>query len=217
MTIAEKLTAVAENQQKVYDAGYAAGQSDSSADNIQYASSIRFIGTAFPEGYEMTLYAPLLTELPQLRNATGIRKITLDVPTDRTYSATNLCYPCESVEELVLPAGIQITAANYMCTNAYSLRSVQGAMDMTGNTSNNMWTGCRNLEEISFVPNTIGAKIDFAKSDKLSDASIQSIIDGLADLTGQETQTLTFHATVGVKLTDEQKTAISAKNWTLAY
>ena len=51
----------------------------------------------------------------------------------------------------------------------------------------------------------------------LSDETIQSIIDGLADLTEQTTQTITFYATVGAKLTDEQKATITAKNWTLAY
>ena len=46
---------------------------------------------------------------------------------------------------------------------------------------------------------------------------MQSIIDGLKDLTGAESQTLTFHSAVGNKLTDTQKATITAKNWTLVY
>jgi hypothetical protein len=46
---------------------------------------------------------------------------------------------------------------------------------------------------------------------------MQSIIDHLKDLTGQTPQKLTFHATAGGKLTDVQKAAITAKNWTLVY
>ena len=70
------------------------------------------------------------------------------------------------------------------------------------------------LEYIRFVPSTIGFSISFAQSSVLSDESIQSIIDGLATVT--TTCTLTLHATVKAKLTDEQKNAITAKGWTLA-
>ena len=73
-----------------------------------------------------------------------------------------------------------------------------------------------NLENITFE-GVISKSIGFPNSQKLSDASIQSVIDHLADLTGQTTQTLTFHSTVGNKLTDTQKATITAKNWTLAY
>lgn len=67
----------------------------------------------------------------------------------------------------------------------------------------------------------IGGEItkDFSLSrcSKLSEESVQSVIDHLADLTGQTTRTLTFHATVGARLTDVQKTSITSRNWTLAY
>ncbi len=78
------------------------------------------------------------------------------------------------------------------------------------------FTNATNLENITFE-GVISKSIGFPNSNKLSDASIQNIIDHLADLTGQATQTLTFHATVGAKLTDNQKAYITAKNWTLAY
>lgn len=73
-----------------------------------------------------------------------------------------------------------------------------------------------NLENITFE-GVISKNIGFPNSDKLSDSSIQNVIDCLADLTGGTTQTLTFHKTVGNKLTDTQKASITAKNWTLAY
>lgn len=67
----------------------------------------------------------------------------------------------------------------------------------------------------------IGGEItkDFSLSrcSNLSAESVQSVIDHLADLTGQTTQTLTFHATVGARLTEAQKTSITSRNWTLAY
>ena len=73
------------------------------------------------------------------------------------------------------------------------------------------------LVNVRFVANTIKLSIAFAQSDNLSTETIQSIIDGLADLTGGTAQTLTLHSTVGSKLTDTQKATITAKNWTLVY
>ena len=73
------------------------------------------------------------------------------------------------------------------------------------------------LREIRFKKGTIYKNIGFQQSANLSADSIQSIIDGLADLTGQTVQTLTFHKTVGNKLTEAQKATITAKNWTLVY
>lgn len=78
------------------------------------------------------------------------------------------------------------------------------------------FNGCTNLENITFE-GTIGNNISFANSPLLTTESVQSIIDHLKDMTGQTAQTLTFHATVGAKMTDAQKATISSKNWTLVY
>ena len=72
------------------------------------------------------------------------------------------------------------------------------------------------LENISFE-GVIATSISFAYSSNLTMASVDSIISCLKDLTGKTAQTLTFHATVGGKLTEAQKAAITAKNWTLVY
>lgn len=72
-----------------------------------------------------------------------------------------------------------------------------------------------NLVNLS-ITGTIGNSISFSQSSKLSSDSVQNIIDCLADLTGQTTQTLTLHATVKSKLTDVQIATITNKNWTLA-
>ena len=62
----------------------------------------------------------------------------------------------------------------------------------------------------------IGVSVNLQSSSLLSEESVQSVIDCLKDLTGQTTQTLTFHADVKAKLTDEQIASITSKNWTLA-
>jgi hypothetical protein len=109
-----------------------------------------------------------------------------------------------------------ITNMDYMCFQANSLKSIFGALDVSQCTSFTYSFFAGTLRDVEFVPNTIKADIRF-NSAYLTDASIESIINGLADLTGGTAQTLTLHSTVCAKLTDEQKTAIHAKNWTLAY
>lgn len=87
--------------------------------------------------------------------------------------------------------------------------------DGVTNTSN-MFNNCVRLEEL-YCDGELSLSLSLAQSNLLNDASIQSVIDVLANLTGQPAQTLTFHKDVGNKLTQAQKDAISAKNWTLVY
>lgn len=215
MSIADKLTQIAQNMQAVYEAGKAAGGGASAPNPLQYANLLRYTNVAFPVGYELTLSGENFTSLPELGGSTGIRKVTFHLPTGKSYSATSALYSIKSLEEIVFPYGINISSANYFCTSCYALRSITGALDMTGNGSSNMWQACYALENISFVPGTIGASLTFKNSSLLTDASIQSVIDGLAEV--ETEQTLTLHAAVGGKLTDAQKAAVTAKNWTLVY
>ncbi len=78
------------------------------------------------------------------------------------------------------------------------------------------FSGASKLSHIAFEGAIYGT-VSFANSPLLTNASVQNIIDHLKDLTGVTAQTLTLHATVGANLTDAQKTAISAKNWTVVY
>ena len=85
-----------------------------------------------------------------------------------------------------------------------------------GTNFTDMFVLCHALKNISFVAGCIKKSIWFARSDKLTDESIQSIIDGLADLTGQTAQTITFHTTIKNKLTEEQIASATSKNWNIA-
>ena len=79
----------------------------------------------------------------------------------------------------------------------------------------NAFLSCAKLQRISFAPNCINVSISFANSSLLDDASIQSIIDGLADLTGKTAQKIQWHTDVVLKLTEEQILTIGNKNWTM--
>ena len=98
------------------------------------------------------------------------------------------------------------------------IKTILGALDVSNCSSFTLPFNIENgaLADIEFVPLTIKASIDFSQCPNLSDVSIQSIIDGLADLTGSTTQKVSFHNSVKAKLTDSQKATATQKNWTIA-
>ena len=104
-------------------------------------------------------------------------------------------------------------------TKIQALETIDGTPLNLSSATNvqNMFSNIFSLVDARFVANSIKLSISFANSPNLSTDTIQSIIDGLADLTGGTAQTLTLHSTVGAKLTDEQKATITAKNWELVY
>ncbi len=108
---------------------------------------------------------------------------------------------------------------NYAFRYVKSVEIIDGnPFDFSSATSvTRMFDQCTALKEMRFAPNTLKLSITIPNSPNLSTDTILSIIDGLADLTGGTAQTLTLHATVGNKLTDEQKATITAKNWELVY
>jgi hypothetical protein len=77
-----------------------------------------------------------------------------------------------------------------------------------------MFIGCFELREIRFIEGCLLYAPNFEHNDKLSAESIQSIIDGLA--TVETAKTLTLHADVKAKLTEQQLATITGKNWNLA-
>lgn len=74
---------------------------------------------------------------------------------------------------------------------------------------------CHDLENI-IIEGVIGQNLNMRHCSKLTDASIQSIIDSLYDWTDGEAKGLTLHANVKAKLTEAQIAQITSKNWTLA-
>lgn len=145
--------------------------------------------------------------------------------TDKTYNPKNplVCtlsaeyaFQNANITDTKVPIQVYDCSAAFLFADCYELKTVP-YVGLFGVTSTSTFAlGCINLENITFdgeIPTGIG----FASSSKLTDASVQSIIDHLADLTGKTTQKLTFHNAVGSKLTEVQKATITAKNWTLVY
>ena len=203
-------------------------QADGGEDLWQHVTQLRstFQNATFPEGTELSLNVPLVNAIDMpIYGATGLKKLTLkgnlaDNAISGTYAFSGRFEELDLTGFGTFGGIIFDSTAKYAFMDSTRLKYIRGVIDLsnvvsTANT-NNMFRYDGMLEEVRFKPLSI--KIDLKiPSSVLSADSIQSIADGLADLTGQTAQTLTLHATVGAKLTDAQKATITAKNWTLVY
>lgn len=154
---------------------------------------------------ENTFYASEITNIPD-----GL----LD------FSQVTYCYMTFRQSKLITAPALNLTnctkGTNWLFGQCANLKEIKTLTVSEVVTFINIVMGCAALEKITFA-GTIGQSLSLAWSPLLTNESVQSIIDHLKDLTGATAQTLTFHATVGGKLTQAQKDAISAKNWTLVY
>ena len=246
MNIAEKVLQLKQDFDNVYKAGqesgggsgdYNQGYEDgknSVVDNARYAKTITFASLNIFGKAEVELNLESVESLSQFCVPT--------VATNKNTTVEHLIINClnlitssmsihqcgsaaidDTLRHITLNVNTQnSTRFDYAFYNNRALETIDGTpLDFSSvvnvNYINGCFTGCGALKEVRFVANSIKVKMSFANSPDLSAETTQSIIDGLADLTGGTAQTLTVHKTVGEKLTDEQKATITAKNWTLVY
>ena len=143
--------------------------------------------------------------------------LLVTIPSLDTQKVTDMSYMFNRCTALVNAPSINtqnVTNMSYMFRGCTTLVTIP-LLDATKATNMSyMFDECPALQEVRFVSGTIKVNLSLSASPNLSDESIQSIIDGLATLS--KAQTLTLHATVKAKLTEEQIAQITAKNWTLA-
>ena len=189
-----------------------------------------FVGVEFPDGYELELNLPNV-DMENASNkavilssafayTTGIKKVKLilNYSSEWVFNIGYMFRSSSSLEEVdFLWNEINLKNATWCFDSCKKLKVIKAYLNFSAHSSsanNYTFYNCSALEEVRIVSNTIFKSINFAQSPLLSDESIQSIIDGLA--TVETSQTLTFHADVKAKLTEEQISQITSKNWTLA-
>lgn len=202
MSIAEKLTTIAENQPLVFAAGkqteydrfWDAYQENGNKTNYYYT----FAG----KGWNDDIFNP---KYPIMISGS-------------TTAGLGVFFECAGISRvpvaIEVASGVSIQAMFSACSKLHTITLIK--LGGNNNITSNSFNGLYVLENITF-DGSIEKSVTFPQSSKLTDASVQNIIDHLADLTGKTAQTLTFHADVGAKLTDEQKAIVTAKNWTLVY
>ena len=120
------------------------------------------------------------------------------------------CYNLEVFEDIGLPP----SGYAFTWTSCIKLHTIELVRSHKQTQYDSAFWQCDELVNIRFE-GEIGQRFSIISCGKLSDDSINDIIDHLADLTGETAKTITFHSNITTKLTTEQVTRITNKNWTL--
>ena len=245
MSIAEKLTTIAENMQKVYDAGKAsAGDSGGYEEGYSQAESDFWDAfqqngnrTFYEYGFCNTAFEPLRPKhkvVPTSRticmfeyaNVKKIEKAYFDFSkasvtsqggssTSGYYATFRYCYELEEIEDVGMPAGGLYNTFN-RCHNLHTI-SILRVLENTG--FNGTFSHCFALENIT-IDGVIGQNgLVLSDSTKLTHDSLMSIITALKDYSTDTSGTqwvVTLGTTNLNKLTDAQKAMATQKGWTLA-
>lgn len=220
MSIAEKLTTIAENQQRVYDAGQQAEydrfwdlyQQNGTRYNYQYGA---FGGTGWTDATYKPKY-PVKPKHPYMMfmgcGMTEIKGVDFSNANDLQ---NTFAYSTSLVRIGAINAPSATNASNILngCTKLQTVENltIGEACYFNANSFN-----CAALENIT-IGGVIGCNVDFHLCTKLTHDSLMSIINALKNLTGTgTTYTLTLGATNLAKLTDAEKAIATEKGWTLA-
>ena len=225
MSIAEKLITVAENQQRVYDAGKQAEYDrfwDAAQDKGNRTDyTMAFCGFMWdmdnfkpkydmrPSNAQMMFSMNFCSgSLPQLLDRAGV---VLDFS---NCTVLTQCFAAAQFTELGVidvrkASNIQNTFANMT-----KLQKIEKLIVSSALTYSNAFTNCPALEEIT-IEGTIGQTgLNLSKSTNLTHDSLMSIINALQS--GATSKTLTLGTTNLAKLSNEEKAIATQKGWTLA-
>lgn len=180
-----------------------------------------FSETVFPEKYDLTVHLPSLIRRDKINGLCYMSKNLRSVKVigngqEKALDLSNSFREADTLEYIDLSEfNNKFSTIEYCFLLSPKLKSIYGALDFSEcATANNWITSAFSLEEIRFVPETIKISLPCYSNSKLSADTIESIIDGLADLTGSTAQNVSFHSDIIAKLTPEQLDRITAKNWT---
>jgi hypothetical protein len=193
MTISEKLTAIAENEQKVYDAGKKT-EYDRFWDAFQENGKRRQYPYAFSFGWNDSNFNP---KYP----LTGIGQVTYMF----YYSSiTNVAVDIEITD-----------VANNMFSQCPTLHTVKKLIVRENVRYSNTFYNCNVLANITFE-GVIGQSIDFQYS-PLTKASITNVIEHLSSTASGQTCTFKKTAKEAAFTADEWSALIATKtNWTIS-
>lgn len=191
-------------------------------DYLKYAKAYQFATMeGLPEEVVVNFEnATTLQNLISDFKVTNVKKLTINCQKPITNMARMIYNGDKSFEHITINVDTSKCGTFNQCFHGMpNLKIIDGTpLDFSSSSANgNMFLYDNALEEVRIANESIKKSIQFNHCSLLSDTTIQSIIDGLADLTGGTAQTLTLHSTVGAKLTEEQKATITAKNWELVY
>lgn len=200
MSMADKLQTIAENEQKVYDAGKLAErkafwdtlQNNGNGANYYFAFAY---GRFTDENYE-----------PQ--HDIVCRAISI--------AGQNLFTASPGITDTKVPIYANSISAAAMFNSNSGLKTIRLFVVEKTTTFVTCFTGCTALENLT-IGGEIGQNINVSDCTKLTHQSLMSIIDHLYDYSTEGgTYTLTMGTTNQEKLTESEIALITQKGWTLA-
>ena len=235
MSIADKLTQIAENEQKVFDAG-AKSEYDRFWDSYQYYGELRYYKYSFAgRGWNGETFKPKYDLIPTSASAmfqefgTNQSKtwdlveilnnqgVVLD-----TSNLTNPEYLMYAARFSHIPVINLINASrlNYVFMSSPVTTIDKLILKDDGSQGfTSVFLNCTNLENLT-IEGKIGQNgFSVSSSTKITHDSLMSIINALQDKTGDTSGTswvCTLGATNLAKLTDAEKQIATGKGWTLA-
>ncbi len=196
MSIAEKLITIAENEQRVFEAG-------KNTERDEFWEDFQFGGIETNYNYALC----------------GERW------TDKTYNpkypivAKQMvsCFMNSRITDTKVPISFT-SGSNMMFSGCRSLKTIRSLTPLVENFSwINCFNNCPALENITFEGIIDGTDISFSTCTKLTHDSLMNILGHLKNVSGTGiSRTLTLGATNLAKLTDTEKVSATQKGWTLA-
>ena len=182
--------------------------------SLKYAFAFSFRNAIFPENTEIEIDSSNVTNYSMCFYNTNLKKVTLKGNDNKSSVNMQAAFGNNSALSEVdfLKYNMKVSNSSSMFQNNTALTEIKGEFDFSEATNaSNMFYFCVALEELRVKANTLSIPFSMAQCLKLSSESVQSIIEGLATI--ENAQTLTLNSAIA--LTDEQKSIINAKGWTL--
>jgi hypothetical protein len=206
MSIADKLTAIAENEPRVWQSGYNQGFASG-----RYEERQKFWDIFQNNGNGISYCYAFANGRFTDENYKPIHNI---VCRDTATSDAQQMFYNTAITDTLVPIQIgKDKPLTQTFQNSTNLVTINKLIVTDGSTYPSAFNGCSSLQNITFE-GIIGQNISFANSSKLTIESLRSIIDALK--TTSATLTLTLHADAKARLTDADKATITQKGWTLA-
>lgn len=241
MTISEKLTVIAENQEKIYDTGiqdgYAKAESDF-WDNIQNFGNRTDYTRGFNDWKGFEYIRPKYKVIPTkispylFSGCSSLRLLEKDyfdfslIPENYTeynqglYALCNNCVSLEEVEDVNFQPVMSYAYFFAGCENLkkVAVLRVNEKSGFGGTVGGDCFWHCYALEDVTFE-GTIGKNLSVQACTNLSHKSLMNIIECLKDYsadTSGKVYTLTLGKVNTAKLTEAQQQIAIDKGWLLA-
>lgn len=208
-------------------------------DNMKWATATSVVSVddwSWVVGDTAEIYLPSVTSLENLihhNSQTAPERVivTCGKPIIKAYRSFYLDRNCPTKQITLYADFSQCTNFRQMVQfSQINLEIIDGdPIDFSSATNiNGFCYLCSNLRHIRVVRESIKVSADFSGTSEWDDDSLDSIVDGLFNLTGATAQTLTLNTKVKARIeaddakedTDETKhgwlSAITSKNWTIA-